>query len=358
MTLTKPANPPCTDRTADAGCSPSLHTGSGTGGAQSAAVEQSTTQNSPNIEVLQRHSQQIGGVTVNFTVGRIAPKRPHRVLIGFEYSATVRDAFRARGFDAWSCDLLPTEGEPRWHMQGDIVEAIKSGGWDAIILHTPCNAMAVCGNSTYGAGKPKHHERLAALEWTEGVVRLALAHSPAVAVENGASVLFPMLRERLNADVQYIHPWQHGHPEQKKTGFALWGLPRLKPSNVVYDAMMELPRHERERIHFMSPGPDRAKERARFFPGVAAALADQWGGYLIQVSRQSRKPGGGSPPSDTGQHFTPAEGGKHGTDARRLNAVADPSPTCGGVCPCDGPAAVFLSNHDFTNTDERQHDHA
>ena len=201
------------------------------------------------------------------------------VLIACEYSATVRDAFRARGFDAWSCDLLPTEGDPKWHIQGDALEAINSRRWDLIIAHVPCNAMAVCGNSTYGIGKPKHSERLAALEWTSNLWKSACAMSDSVAFENGASVLFPALRN-LGADVQYIHPWQHGHPEQKKTGLALHGLPRLQETANVYDHMMTLPRKDRERIHFMSPGKDRAKERARFMQGIANAMASQWGEHI------------------------------------------------------------------------------
>lgn len=203
-----------------------------------------------------------------------------RVLIGCEYSATERDAFRAIGLDAWSCDLKPTDGDPRWHIQGDVREATKAQAWDCIILHVDCTAMGVCGNRHYGVGKPKHHERLAAIQWTVETVRLALECSPAVMVENPASVIFPILRDALNADVQYIQPWQFGHPEQKKTGLALWGLPRLIETDNVFDHMMTLPRKERERIHFMSPGPDRGHERARAYPGIAAAMAKQWGGHL------------------------------------------------------------------------------
>ena len=203
-----------------------------------------------------------------------------RVLVACEYSATVRDAFRARGHHAWSCDLLPTEGNECYHYQCDVFDAIEDRPWDLIIAHVPCNAMAVCGNSTYGKGKARHQERLDALDWTLRVWDAASNVSPRIAFENGASVLFPALRERRGADVQYIHPWQFGHPEQKKTGLALKGLPRLRETNNVYDHMMTLPRKDRERIHFMSPGPDRTKERARFFQGFADAMANQWGNFL------------------------------------------------------------------------------
>lgn len=207
------------------------------------------------------------------------------VLIGCEYSASERDAFRARGFDAWSCDFKSCEGDPRWHLQHDVRGAIVSRHWDLIILHLDCTKMAVCGNKHYGAGKPKHHERLDALAEAEEIARLALSVSPNVAIENPASVIFPMLRTRLNADVQYIQPWQHGHPEQKKTGLALWGLPRLVETNNVHDHMMTLPRAERERIFFMSPSADRGHERSRAYPGVSAAMADQRGRYLLQMRR-------------------------------------------------------------------------
>lgn len=202
------------------------------------------------------------------------------VLIGCEYSATERDAFRALGFDAWSCDLKDCDRDPAFHIKGDVREAIKSRHWDMIILHVECTAMAVCGNRTYGKGKAKYHERLEAVEWTLETVKLALEHCQRVMVENPASIIFPLLRDHFNADVQYIHPWQHGHMEQKKTGLALWGRPRITEMENVYEAMMELPRNIRERIHFMSPGQDRRHERSRAYQGIANAFASQWGAYL------------------------------------------------------------------------------
>lgn len=198
------------------------------------------------------------------------------ILVGCEYSATVRDQFRALGFDAWSNDLLATEGDPRWHIQGDICAAIRSRRWSTIILHIPCTAMALCGNKHYGKDKPRHQERLDAIDWSCDVVNLALDHADSVAVENPASVIFPILREK-GADVQFIQPWQHGHPEQKTTGLALWNLPRLVETDNVYDHMMTLPKNQRERIFHMPPSADRGKERARFYPGFAKAMAVQWG---------------------------------------------------------------------------------
>lgn len=202
-----------------------------------------------------------------------------KVLVACEYSATVRDAFRARGHDAWSCDLLETEGDPSFHIVGDVQEVLRRGFWDLIILHVPCTAMAVCGNRTYGRGNPKSEERTDAIWWTMEVVRLALNASVRVALENPASVIFTYLRDVYDCgvDVQYVQPWQFGHPEQKKTGLALFDVPRLTETNNVYDHMMTLPRAKRERVFFMSPGINRGKERARFYQGIANAMAEQWG---------------------------------------------------------------------------------
>jgi len=199
------------------------------------------------------------------------------VLIGCEYSGTVRDAFLAKGHNAFSNDIIDTESKPERHIKGDIVDAINSCQWDLIIIHTPCTAMGVCGNSTYARGKPKHAERVAAIDWSLSVWDAAVANAGSVAMENPASVLFTHLRKHRKADIQYVQPYQFGHMEQKKTGLALHGLPRLEETKNVYAAMMMLPKKERERIFYMPPSPDRGKERARFFPGFADAMAHQWG---------------------------------------------------------------------------------
>lgn len=199
-----------------------------------------------------------------------------KVLVGCEFSGTVRDAFLERGHDAWSCDLLPSDSLPERHLQCDIEEALEQGPWDLSIIHIPCTAMGVCGNRTYARGKEKHHERLDAIAWSLRVWDLAKKHSKRVAMENPASCLFPHLRKK-GADVQYIQPWQHGHPEMKKTGLALHNLPRLQETKNVHEEMMLLPRKDRERIFFMSPSEDRGHLRSIFFPGIAAAMADQWG---------------------------------------------------------------------------------
>lgn len=186
------------------------------------------------------------------------------VLVGCEESQTVTKAFIARGHTAYSCDLAPTRGNPDWHLQGDVWDAIAAKPWELIILHPPCTAMCFSGNGTYGPGKPRHADRVLALEWTLQLWEHAKTHANYVALENPNSALFTYIRE-----VQFIHPYWFGHPEDKRTGLALHNLPRLKPTNIVESFG--------SRIHGMPPSPTRSRDRAVTYPGVAAAMAQQWG---------------------------------------------------------------------------------
>lgn len=196
-----------------------------------------------------------------------------RVLVACEFSGIVREAFRARGHDAWSCDLLPCEHQIKEpHIQGDCMEAIQRG-WDIIIMHPPCTALALCGNATYGFGMAKNSLRLEALDWTERLWRSALRHAPSVALENPKNVL----ASRIGPKTQTIHPWQFGHTEQKETWLWLHGLPALFSTDDVFDEMMMLPKNKRERIHYMSPSDKRGHERSITFSGIADAMAEQWG---------------------------------------------------------------------------------
>jgi hypothetical protein len=201
------------------------------------------------------------------------------ILIGCEESQVICRAFRDAGFEAYSCDLEETRGNSDWHFQDDILNVIPQRRWSLIILHPDCTAMAVSGNSTYGKDMPKHHERIKAIEWTVNLWKMALKHGDRVALENPVSVIFPYLR-KLGADVQYVHPWEHGHPEQKKTGFALHNLPRLEETDNVYEYMMTLPKKERERNHYMSPGPNRKRDRSETYTGIGRAVVAQWGKYV------------------------------------------------------------------------------
>ena len=133
-----------------------------------------------------------------------------RVLVGCEFSAVVRDAFAARGHDAWSCDRLPSERGGN-HIQDDVMNHLE--GWDLLILHPPCTKIGLCGNRWYGEGAPRHHERIAALDWTEALWRRAIAMCSRVALEQPRSTLC----QRIGTRTQEIQPWQFGHTEQKAT---------------------------------------------------------------------------------------------------------------------------------------------
>ena len=195
-----------------------------------------------------------------------------KVLVLCEYSGVVRDAFTARGHDATSCDILPTEA-PGQHHTGDAFDMLGEP-WDIIIAHPPCTHLSVSGNRHYGKGKPRHYLRVASAEWTQRLWNCCIARSHRVCFENPVGVL----RHFTNLpQPNYVQPWQFGHAEQKKTGLFLHGLPPLVETDNVYDEMMELPRSARERIWYMSPSADRGKLRSATYPGIAAAMAAQWG---------------------------------------------------------------------------------
>lgn len=180
-----------------------------------------------------------------------------RVLVACEYSGRVRDAFRAKGHDAWSCDLLPTEVEGP-HMQRDVTEALRDG-WDLLIAHPPCTHLAVSGARWF---KDKLVEQQEALDF----VRFLLdAPIPRIALENPVSIISSKIRK----PDQIIQPWQFGHGETKATCLWLKDLPLLTPTNVVEG--------REAKVHRMAPGPDRWKERSRTYSGIAQAMAEQWG---------------------------------------------------------------------------------
>ena len=181
-----------------------------------------------------------------------------KVLIGCEESGVVTKAFRDRGHEAYSCDLQPTRGNPDWHIQGDIMDNLE--GWDLIILHPPCTAMAVSGNRYY-AGTQKRRD---AEQWTKLLYDKARFYCKHVALENPVSTIWKLIERK-----QYIQPWQFGHGETKKTGLALYNLPELVPTNIVEG--------REQRIWKMAPSETRSRDRSETYSGVAEAMADQWG---------------------------------------------------------------------------------
>ena len=196
-----------------------------------------------------------------------------KVLIACEYSGTVRDAFIRQGHDAISCDLLPTDVLGPHH-QGDVIELLLYNTYDLIIAHPECTKVCVSGNSTYAFGMPKHQERLDSITWTEMFWELCKSKANRVCFENPVGVLSTLGNL---PKAQFIQPYQFGHKEQKKTGLHLHNLPKLKETDNVYDEMMLLPKNQRERLHYLSPSPDRWKIRSTTYKGIAEALAEQYG---------------------------------------------------------------------------------
>lgn len=194
---------------------------------------------------------------------QLLDRRP-RVLVACEFSAVVRDAFRARGFDAWSCDLLACEGDPAWHIKGDAIKAAYGPSWDLMIAHPPCTDLAVSG-ARHFAAKIADGRQARALDFVQRLLDAPIRH---IALENPVSVISSKIRK---PDCTF-QPWEHGHGEVKRTCLWLKNLPVLRPSNIVEG--------REPRVHKMPPGPDRWKERSRTFPGVAAAMADQWGDFI------------------------------------------------------------------------------
>lgn len=203
-----------------------------------------------------------------------------KVLVACEESQAVTIAFRKLGIEAYSCDILPCSGgHPEWHIQGDVVKHLNSvpdGYYDLIGLHYPCTGVALCGNKHYGNGMPKNHLRKQAIKDTVHVFELCKQKGKRVYYENPKNVMGAYIGKRTQA----IQPWQFGHPESKETWLWLRNLPVLIETNNVYDQMMRLPKKERERIFYMSPGDNRGGDRSKTFPGIAAAFAAQWSPLL------------------------------------------------------------------------------
>ena len=194
-----------------------------------------------------------------------------RVLIACEFSGVVRRAFRDRGHDAWSCDLLPAEDGSEHHFECDVRTVVgKHHGishenpyrWDLLVAHPPCTHLAVSGARWF---KDKQVEQYDALEFVRLLLGLSIER---IALENPISII----SSRIRKPDQIIQPWQFGHGEVKATCLWLKNLPKLEPTSIV--------KGRQPRVHYASPGPDRWKERSRTMKGIAEAMADQWGAAI------------------------------------------------------------------------------
>lgn len=189
-----------------------------------------------------------------------------RILVGCERSGIVRDAFIARGHDAMSCDLMPTD-RPGPHYQGDVRD-VWHALWDLFIYHAPCTHTCVSGAKHFAAKRMDGRQAQGVSFFME-CWRHGTKYCDRVAAEHPISILSSLFRK----PDQIIHPWWFGHGEVKATGLYLHNLPPLKPTNIVEG--------REARVHRMPPGPERAKKRSETFPGIADAMASQWGFQLV-----------------------------------------------------------------------------
>ena len=227
-----------------------------------------------------------------------------KVLIACEESQRVCTAFREKGHNAFSCDILPCSGgHPEWHIQGDVLQFLNpevlfpgelpgiqfftmdnechcfQGKWDLIIAHPPCTYLTLAGNKWF---KPEFADRFPdrqkqRKEAIDFFMAIANADCNKIAIENPVGVMSSKWRK----PDQYIEPFMFGDPEKKKTGLWLKGLPLLKPTNIVEPVIIHCksganePRWHMETMHL--PKEERSRVRSQTFPGIARAFADQWG---------------------------------------------------------------------------------
>ena len=190
-----------------------------------------------------------------------------RVLVACEYSGSVRDAFIARGHDAISCDLLPTD-VPGPHYCGDVRDIIGDG-WDLMIAHPPCTHLAVSGARWFHL---KQQEQQDALDFVRFLMDAPI---PKIAIENPVSII----SSRIRKPDQIIQPWQFGHEATKTTCLWLKNLPQLTPTNIVGRGARHVTKSGRSLPEWynLPPSKDRWKIRSATFRGISEAMADQWG---------------------------------------------------------------------------------
>ncbi len=197
-----------------------------------------------------------------------------RVLVACEFSGTVREAFRDRGYDAWSCDLLPADDGSPYHLQGDVIPwlmGVEQKQWDLMIAHPPCTHLAVSGAAHF---KTKVVEQKDALDFVRALMGSGI---PRICVENPVSVISTKIRK----PDQIIQPYQFGHPESKKTCLWLTNLPQLYPTKTLTIGpgqrwQNQTPSGQNK----LGPSADRWKLRSKTYQGIADAMADQWGPLL------------------------------------------------------------------------------
>lgn len=211
-----------------------------------------------------------------------------RVLIGCETSGVVRRAFAARGHDAWSCDLLPSEDRSNKHIIGDVRDHLDDG-WDLLaVFHPTCTRLCNSGVRWLSVPPPGRTRDEMWAELDEGAALFSACWNAPVeriACEN------PVMHKHAKARIrnyrpaaQTVQPWWFGDPAFKATGLYLKGLPLLVATNRLTPPRKGTPEHKAwSAVHRASPGPDRWRQRSRTFPGIANAMADQWGGEGAEI---------------------------------------------------------------------------
>ena len=230
-----------------------------------------------------------------------------KLLVCCEESQRVCSAFRQRGWEAYSCDIMPESGgHPEWHIQQDVLPLINGncefvtadgekhkiiGKWDMIIAHPPCTYLTVTGNRWFNVEQygdkaiQREKDRKNAIKF---FMRFVNADCDNIAIENPIGVMSTTYRK----PNQIIHPYMFGDPERKGTCLWLKGLPELKPTNIVEPQVIvykngkgtDSPWHMNT---LGLPKAERAKLRSKTFPGIAQAMAEQWGGYIEQLNEDS-----------------------------------------------------------------------
>jgi hypothetical protein len=200
------------------------------------------------------------------------------VLIGCEESGVVRDAFRKLGHDAWSCDILPCSGDPTYHLQMDVFEAIKLKQWDLAIFHPPCTYLTTTGNKWM---KPEFQDRFPdRIQQRKDAIKFFIdlynVDIPKIAIENPVGVMSSEWRK----PDQYVHPYYFGDPHSKKTGLWLKNLPKLVPTEMVEPQFYIYKNGGRDPIWHVEtmklPPAERSTARSRTFQGFADQMAAQW----------------------------------------------------------------------------------
>lgn len=223
-----------------------------------------------------------------------------KVLVACEESQRVCTAFRERGIEAYSCDIIePSGGHPEWHIQGDVIPVLRGGTvttmdgqeheigkWSLVIAHPPCTYLTVTGNkwfdrAKYGdAAKQREKDRFKAIVF---FMRCVYANSDHVAVENPIGIMGTAYQKA----TQIIQPYEYGETSRKATCLWLQGLPELKPTKIVEPKLVSYDAKDGRKLIFSEDyskgGKDRQKNRSKTFPGIAKAMADQWGDYILSL---------------------------------------------------------------------------